>query len=190
MNPAICLVEVREPLNDKIVNLLLPFSPLEKQHRILCQRVKRTADAMVVGGALVRHMLWEHFSIPPNAQISYNEFGKPYLSDFPQCHFNISHSGQYVVCAVYDTPIGIDIQQVVPYRPDIAIKVFSPIELKQIENSSDSSAEFTKIWTQMEACAKALGTGIARKPNHDIFSSYETNSYFIEDAFISLSLKK
>lgn len=190
MNPAICLVEVREPLNDKIINFLLAFSPLEKQHRILRQRVKRTADTMVVGGALVRHMLWRQFSILPDTQICYGKFGKPYLPDYPHAHFNVSHSGQYVVCAVCDAPIGIDIQRVVPYRPDVAVRVFTTAELKQIECSSDSSIEFTKIWTQMEARAKVSGMGIGRKPDLDIFSSYETVSYFVGDAFVSLSYRK
>lgn len=160
MNPAICLVEVREPLNDKIVNLLLPFSPLEKQHRILRQRVKRTADTMVVGGALVRHMLWEQFSILPDIKIGYGKFGKPYLPDYPYVYFNISHSGQYVACTVCDRPVGIDIQVIRPYYPAVARRVYNPEELEQIKNSADPTAEFTKLWTKKEAYLKMLGCGL------------------------------
>ncbi len=187
MNPAICLVKIEAPLDDRTANFLMQFSPPEKQRRILRQRVKRAADTMIVGGALARHMLWKYFSVPLNAQISYGKFGKPYLSDFPLCHFNISHSGQYVVCAVYNAPIGIDIQKVVPYRSDVATKVFGPIELRQIENSSDPSAEFTRLWTRMEARIKALGMGIGRAPDYDTSFSYKTDSCFLVDAFVSVS---
>jgi len=187
MNPDICLVKIEEPLDDRTANFLMKFSPPEKHSRILRQRIKRIADTMIVGGALARHMLWKHFSIPPNAQISYGKFGKPYLSDFPQCHFNISHSGQYVVCAVYNAPIGVDIQQIVPYRSDVAIRVFSPAELRQIENSSDPSAEFTRLWTRMEARIKALGIGIGQAPACDTSFSYKTDTCFLEDAFVSVS---
>lgn len=160
MNPIVCLVKVRTPLDDRIINFLIPFSPHEKQHRILRQRKKRTADIMVVGGALVRHMLWEQFSIPLDTKISYGEYGKPYLPDFPYVHFNISHSGRYVACAVCDWPVGIDIQVIRPYYPAVARRVYKPEELEQIKNSADPAAEFTKLWTKKEAYLKMLGCGL------------------------------
>lgn len=160
MNPVVCLVKVRTPLDDRTVNFLIPFSPPEKQHRILRQRIKRTADSMVVGGALVRHMLWEQFSILPDIKIGYGKFGKPYLPDYSYVHFNISHSGQYVACAVCDRPVGIDIQVIGPYYPDVARRVYSPGELEQIRNSADPASEFTKLWTKKEAYLKMLGCGL------------------------------
>lgn len=160
MNPIVCLVKVRTPLDDRMINFLIPFSPHEKQHRILRQRIKRTADIMVVGGALVRHMLWEQFSIPLDTKIGYGEFGKPYLPDYPYVHFNISHSGQYVTCVVSDRPVGIDIQVIRSYYPDVARRVYNPRELEQIKNSADPAAEFTKLWTKKEAYLKMLGCGL------------------------------
>lgn len=160
MNPVVRLTKIMVPLDDKTVNFLLQFSPPEKQRRILRQRIKRTADIMVVGGALVRHMLWRQFSIPPDARISYGEFGKPYLSDYPHAHFNISHSGQYIACAVCNRPVGIDVQVIRPYCPGVARRICVPEELQQIETSADLAAEFTKLWTKKEAYLKMLGYGL------------------------------
>src|SRR5215204_7080172 len=43
------------------------------------------------------------------AELQYGEFKKPYLVD--NVHFNISHSGNYTVCAVSkDHEVGIDIE--------------------------------------------------------------------------------
>ena len=43
--------------------------------------------------------------------IFYNENRKPYVKNNP-IYFNISHSGEYIVCVVSDKEIGVDIQEV------------------------------------------------------------------------------
>ena len=40
-----------------------------------------------------------------------NEHGKPYLTDKPEIYVNWSHSGDYVICAVADREVGIDLQK-------------------------------------------------------------------------------
>lgn len=160
MIPVIYIVQNKAPIDSKTFQFLLQFSPPEKRRRILCQRIKQNADNMAVGGALVRHMLWEEFRIPANASMSYGEFGKPYLTDYPEVHFSISHSGKFVACAVCDQPVGVDIQEITAYRPKIAMKVCTRNVLEQIESSVDPAAEFTKIWTMKEAKVKAMGLGI------------------------------
>lgn len=161
MTPDTIIVQVNKPIDHAVFQYLLQFSPPEKRQYILRQRVKQNADTMAVGGALARYMLWRAFHIPPDVHIAYGEFGKLYLPDYPHAHFNISHSGEYVACAVCDAPIGIDIQKVVAYRPATADRICTPEELKQIEYSKDKGAEFTRIWARKEARAKTTGMGIA-----------------------------
>lgn len=45
----------------------------------------------------------------------YGELGKPQIVNIPK-KFNLSHSGDYVVCAVGDGEVGADIQKWVPYK--------------------------------------------------------------------------
>lgn len=161
MTPDIIVVQISKPIGRTVFQYLLQFSPPEKQKRILRQRIKQSADAMVVGGALARYMLWKAFHIPPDARITYGEFGKPYLPNYPKAHFNISHSRSYVACVVYDRPIGIDIQVVGPYRSAVARRVCTPEEVKQIEASTDPTTEFTGLWTQKEAYLKMSGRGLS-----------------------------
>lgn len=142
----------------------MQFVPPEKQERIFRQRVKQNADNILIGTVLAKYMLLKTFHIPFSEQhIDYGLYGKPYLRDYPNAHFNISHSGQFVGCAVSKHPVGIDIQEIVYYRRDVAQHICSPNELLQIETSSEPSAEFTKIWTQKEAYLKMLGTGIFKE---------------------------
>lgn len=45
----------------------------------------------------------------------YGEHGKPQIVNFPK-KFNLSHSGDYVVCGVSDGEVGVDIQKWVPFK--------------------------------------------------------------------------
>ena len=38
--------------------------------------------------------------------------GKPYFPDRPELEFNLSHSGDLLLCALDGSPVGADIQQV------------------------------------------------------------------------------
>lgn len=161
MTPVICLAKNENPISDADFHFLLQFAPPEKQERILRQRAKQNADNMLLGAALARHMIWETFHLPLSRQhIAYGPHGKPYLRDCPNVHFNFSHSGQYVAFAVADRPVGIDVQVIGAYRPEVAVRVCSDEELARIGASDDPTAEFTKLWTRKEAYLKMLGCGI------------------------------
>jgi len=135
-------------------SLALVIYPPEKQGHILRQWVKQNADNMLLGAALARHMIWESFYLPLSQQhIAYGPYGKPYLQDYPNAHFNISHS-------VVDRPVGIDVQVIGAYRPMLLSGVCSEEELATIGASDDPIAEFTKLWTQKEAYLRMMGCGI------------------------------
>ena len=40
------------------------------------------------------------------------EFNKPYISNYQDIHFNLSHSKNLVACAVSDAPVGVDIEYI------------------------------------------------------------------------------
>lgn len=188
MTFSVCIVQNKVPIDDKTFRFLLQFSPPEKRERILRQRIKQNANNMAVGGALVRHMLWEKFRIPVNASISYGKFGKPYLPDYPGTHFNISHSGTFVACAACDQPVGVDIQEITAYQPDVAARVCSLKERLQIEVSADPTTEFTKIWTMKEARVKAMGLGIWNHLQNDSFGMGGIICKRIESTILSISI--
>lgn len=174
------------PLNDRIISFFLRFVNEEKMMRILKQRIKQAADNMLIGEILAKVVIKKTFGIDIAKQkFAYTEHRKPYLPDFPDVHFNISHSGKYVVCAVSDKPVGIDIQKIGEYNSDVAKRVCNEKELKQIEISSDSASEFTKLWTQKEAVLKMYGTGIACGDIKNCLDNHNVQSERIEDYWLS-----
>lgn len=190
MTPATCIVRVPAPLDDKTVQALLSFVPAEKRTRICRQRVRQNADNMLVGAALARYLLWQRFCIPYTAVIAYGPYGKPYLADYPKAHFNISHSGQYVACSVCDRPVGIDIQEIVPYCSEIAVNVCNAVEMTQLSISAEPETEFARIWTKKEAFVKLTGTGITGGlkdvsfPEDVHFRQFDYGMYLIAVAYL------
>lgn len=155
-------VKTDSPIDKDLFNYLLGFVQPEKQERILRQKIKQNADNMLIGEILTKVAIKQTFGIDIAKQkFDCTKYGKPYLSDYPDAHFNISHSGKYVVCVVSDKPVGIDVQEIGKYNFDVARRICNAKELKQIENSEDKVPEFTKLWTQKEAVLKMIGTGIA-----------------------------
>lgn len=109
-----------------------------------------------------------------------SEHGKPYLPALPQFHYNVSHSGRFVVLAAsypddnkitVQAPgeIGIDIQQMVPVRGGItatAQRFYTPAEAVMLEGlSGEETADmqrelFYQLWSIKEAYLKCIGTGL------------------------------
>ena len=83
--------------------------------------------------------------------------GKPVLKNFPNIHFNLSHSEDIALCAISNTPVGIDVEYLdknIEYL-NISKRFFSPAEI--INNKLD----FFKLWTQKEAYLKSQGKGLS-----------------------------
>ena len=187
MTPEIYLVKVDSPIDGSIFQYLLKFVQPKKKERILKQRIKQNADNMLIGEILTKAAIKKTFGIDiAKQEFAYTEYGKPYLPYLSDIHFNISHSEEYVVCAVSDKSVGVDIQKISEYNPIVAEKVCTQQELKQIENSADKSSEFIKLWTQKEAVLKMYGTGIASGDIKNCLDNHNVKSERIEDYWLSI----
>lgn len=188
MKPIIFCVKMNSPIQDETFKFLLRFVQEEKRERVLRQRIKQNADHMLIGDILAKAALKSSFGIEISKQrIGYGKFGKPYLLDYPNIHFNISHSGEYVVCAVCDVPIGVDIQKIMAYNPNIARKICSDEELNIIKNSNDVQSEFIRVFTQKEAYLKMKGFGIYKISKANT-SRKNIDSYKFKDYWLSISI--
>ena len=87
--------------------------------------------------------------------------GKPYFPARPNFHYSISHSGEWVVCAVGAVPLGVDIQIERPVRPAVfrALSAAEQAELAGLEEREHLSA-FFDVWCLKEAYSKAVGLGL------------------------------
>jgi 4'-phosphopantetheinyl transferase len=101
--------------------------------------------------------------------LKYTEFQKPYFATSSAIDFNISHSGNYVVCALSETScLGVDVEWIKPMPIDDFQENFSEQEWNAIQQSKDTFRAFYSNWTQKEAFLKALGVGL-NLPLDEIF---------------------
>lgn len=95
--------------------------------------------------------------------IAVNSYGK---SDFigTNVHFNLSHSGIFVLCALSQSEVGCDIEQIAKDDFKIAERFFHQDEINFLKAKQkvhyDTKADFYRIWTLKEAFLKAKGCGL------------------------------
>ncbi len=131
-----------------------------------------------------RIILREEFrkmGIPFNQEISFNKYNKPFLADYPDFHFNISHSGNYVMLGISKYPIGVDIEKIITFDRKTIMKlskiVFheSEVQLLSQHNVKDVQFLFTKLWTIKESFIKAIGKGFYADTKSFTISNIKSN---------------
>lgn len=94
-----------------------------------------------------------------------NEYGKPFLKNHPEIHFNISHGSDIAICAMSSQTIGADIEKIHDFTPAIFRKVFTEEEKafwEQMAVSENAGKEwFFRFWTLKESRIKHAGMGLS-----------------------------
>lgn len=144
----------------------------DKQARVDRFRFEDDKKRTVAGEMLARRAIAEWCGVPKDSIIfDKTKRGKPFARDLP-VEFNVSHSGDMVVCAVDNQPVGIDVERIRPINLAVARRICTEEELLYLFGHSPKKTEFThtadqqilirffKMWTEKEACCKLTGVGI------------------------------
>lgn len=148
-------------LNDSDIDDLLSKVSQYRNNRI--KNYKNNSDKKLsLCSELLLKKAFKDLKINSNYNYRFNDYGKPYLDD-TNIFFNISHSGDYAICALSDKEIGIDIQQIRKTTSNITEKCFSDDETKYINSfeNDDKLEAFYRIWTLKESFIKNIGVGLA-----------------------------
>lgn len=122
-------------------------------------------ERFIIYHAALRIILSKYLKIPPqNLKFSTSSHGKPYLPDYLNLTFNMTHSENLALVAVGNTyELGID-TEFMRARDYIGImgQVFSKEEQeKVIINKCLEPLSFYTLWAQKESLMKATGLGFA-----------------------------
>jgi 4'-phosphopantetheinyl transferase len=169
------------PLASAEYDALLPLVSPEKRERIERHHRARDAHNSLLGDVLARLGICRATGLS-NKQLEFaaGEYGKPFLTNHPHIHHNISHTGYYVACVLDDQPVGIDIERIKPIDLKIAERFFSSEEIEYILSSDDEKREirFFEVWTKKESRIKWEGKGLSKPlPSFNVFSSSDTVNY-------------
>ncbi len=159
------------------------------------ERFKRIDDEQrsLLGEVLSRIVICTKTGIKTqDLTIIKSDKGKPELQNFPGFYFNVSHSGEWVVLAIANAQVGIDIEKIKKPVYRIAERYFSQTELENLNKLSGSSkqAYFFDLWTLKESYLKMLGKGLTKslgsftiKGSNGKFSLFE-NQILNEEVFL------
>ena len=92
------------------------------------------------------------------------KYGKAYISNHENIHFNLSHSGKIVLCAISDMEVGADVEYIDrEIDLNIAKHYFYNREYESIMNAENRPEEFFKYWVLKESYMKYTGLGMNLK---------------------------
>lgn len=124
--------------------------------------VRRTK---LLGESMVRKLIGRNWGLDAGAfGISRGSHGKPYVVNVGMpVYFNLSHSGNYIVCALSEREIGVDIEKRNRIRTEVARRFFHPQEVQQLERlDGELQADlFFRYWSVKESFLKYTGEGLA-----------------------------
>ena len=161
------------------IAILDQLSNRRKEKVLRCSQLKGRKEA--AGAGLLLKKIFEKYGVSEEA-ITYGENGKPEMDGF---YFNLSHSGNVVICAVSEKEVGCDIEKTEKCNEKIAKRFFTERENVYLnrtfegnedmhfEQFSESKTEegsnmeslkkdrdFFRIWTMKESYIKMTGEGM------------------------------
>lgn len=142
---------------------LLNVISAERKLKISKYRMDRDVHRSLVSELLLRYLIIsETQMVNDDIKFGYTKFGKPYLlNNHNKFHFNISHSGDLVTCAIHDQAVGIDVEKVEDISLEIAYNYFSLIEKSKLKKDQNKIDKFFELWTGKESYLKAIGLGLS-----------------------------
>lgn len=147
---------------------------MSKERQQRCLRYKFIPDRrrMAFGEMLLRRLLCEEYGCEDKSiRLENLPSGKPVaFVDDKEVFVSVSHSGDFVACALSDTPVGIDLEAKREIKPDFLKRALNAEELEYVKTSDD----FLKIWTAKEAYLKLTGEGLSGLGKADVLPLMKT----------------
>lgn len=117
-------------------------------------------DARRQSRVLLARAVQRYWGMECLPEIVQGERGKPYFPEHPECHFNISHSGNLVLCVLDCADVGIDIQMHRPWREKLLERVCSGEEREWLRRRGDRPEDCALLWAMKESVCKHSGRGL------------------------------
>lgn len=157
-------VNINDSINDQILENILYLFPKELKIKLDGFRQYKDYKRSLIGNILAYSLISDYLHLPfDEINLIKNKYGKPILKNTNKLNFNVSHSGNWVVCAIDYNPIGIDIELVRQLDITMVASFFSEEEQRFLANTSNALklSYFYDLWTLKESYIKAIGKGLS-----------------------------
>ncbi len=155
-------ISIRDGINEDSLKYWIEKISEKKKERVKKYKCIDDKKRSIYGELLLRHVLVHEMRIKNEKIVIDLDFnGKPYLKGISNVFFNISHSGEYVICAVDSYPIGVDIELIDSAEVIVSNKIFTENERKLILAKEEmKNILFCQFWTLKECYLKYKGVGL------------------------------
>ncbi len=134
----------------------------ERRAKIDAYRIDSAKRLSLGAGVLLDKGLREYGLRERDVRVGKGENGKPYLEDYPDIYFNLSHSGNMVLATFADTEVGCDVEEIDKMLEKLAKRFFCPSEYEYLlqQKEEKQCEEFYRLWTLKESFMKVTGLGM------------------------------
>lgn len=154
-------MSIEQKVSEWVYRYWMGKMPADIRDKIGRYRRWQDAQACLFGKALLHLSFQRSYPSCSLEDLKYTSYNRPYVKNgFPD--FNISHSGEYVVCVISsNSRVGIDIEEIREMELKDFSRQFSNEEWESIQSSQDRPSSFFNTWSQKEALIKANGKGLS-----------------------------
>lgn len=173
---------------ERFLERLFAVMDRERVEKVRALRNEKERLRSIHAGLLLRHAFLEEGHDEDTwrqIKIARGIYGKPYLSNCEDFFYSLSHSGEWVICAVDDIETGADIQAVGEPKMAVAKRFYADEEydrlLKEASDKDRQRAELYRMWTAKESCVKLTGRGIGAGISRYVTDSAYTHIIDMEE---------
>lgn len=139
----------------------------QRYEKVMRIRAPEARMRSLLGGFLLQTAVKEALQSEKEAlslPLTYGPQGKPYLAEYPNLYFNLSHSRTVAVCALCDEEVGVDVQEYRKVKGGVAERFFTAQEKAQLKALGNHGEEyerlFFRMWSVKESYIKFTGLGM------------------------------
>ena len=138
----IYLFDKIDSFSDELFWRSVKVIPAERAQKALTFRYMIDRKLSVIAYLLLAYGIKKEYGIFEKLIFEYRENEKPYLKNYPNIFFNISHCKYGVVCAISNTEVGIDMEAVGYYDEGVAKYICNDREYNSLANSTNQALDF------------------------------------------------
>ena len=139
------------------------------RRRIAKRRIVQDRRLSLAGYTTLIQLVARHLGRPiESISIEADATGRPFVCEEPDLRVTLSHSGTWLLAAVSDVPVGVDIEEIVAANEWRIEPALTSSERRWVRHSrgSDRPVRSTSLWVVKESYLKALGVGLRSDPKH------------------------
>lgn len=177
-------IHLNKDLTDDLFDRLLALLTLEKQEKIKRFVFRMDALRSLVAELLSRYLIGITLQINNNEiQFEVNRYGKPFVKGSTNFHFNVSHAGTWIVCAIDTQPIGVDVEKIKEIDLKLADHFFSKKEQQDLHRLPylEQQSYFFDLWCLKESYIKMVGKGLSIPLDSFTFSCVKQQLLFCSE---------